>query len=296
MTTENSVPKLPTQRLLLASSLLAIASAPLAYAVEGMFTPDQLPEIMSDLRAKGLKVDSDQISDLTGFPMGAVVSLGGCTASFVSPKGLVVTNHHCAYGSIQYNSSEGQNYLEDGFLASNLEAELPAAPGSRIYVTVDFDDVTDQVTGDLAEDLSGEERFAAIETNRKALIADCEEDEGHRCNVSSFYGGLQYKLIKQLEIKDVRLTYAPAGPIGKYGGDIDNWQWPRHTGDFAFYRAYVSPDGKSADYSEDNVPFEPDHHLKVSAGGLDDGDFVMVAGYPGRTSRYARTCRSAEHL
>jgi hypothetical protein len=253
-----------------------------------MFTPDQLPEIAKDLRAKGLKMKPEQISDLTGFPMGAVVSLGGCTASFVSPQGLVVTNHHCAYGSIQYNSTEEQNYLEDGFLAKNLEAELPAAPGSRIYVTVNLNDVTEKVTGGLKAELSGEERFAAIDANRKALIAECEADEGHRCRVSSFYGGLQYKLIKQLEIKDVRLTYAPAGAIGKYGGDIDNWMWPRHTGDFAFYRAYVSPDGKSADYSEANVPFEPAHHLKVSAAGLDDGDFVMVAGYPGRTSRYMR--------
>lgn len=276
------------RRILLASSILALSAAPAAHAVEGMFTPDQLPEIAKDLRAKGLKMKPEQISDLTGFPMGAVVSLGGCTASFVSPQGLVVTNHHCAYGSIQYNSTEAANYLEDGFLADELSAELPAAPGSRVYVTVDVDDVTAQVTGDLSDSLSGEERFAAIDMARKGLIADCEADEGHRCQVASFYGGLQYKLIKRLEIKDVRLVYAPAGPIGKYGGDIDNWMWPRHTGDFAFYRAYVSPDGKSADFSEDNVPFVPPHTLKVSAGGLDDGDFVMVAGYPGSTSRYTR--------
>ncbi|MGB6228772.1 MAG: S46 family peptidase, partial [Litorimonas sp.] len=274
---------------LLASTLLAVAFLPAStQAVEGMFTPDQLPEIAKDLRAKGLKMDPDQLSDLTGFPMGAVVSLGGCTASFVSPQGLVVTNHHCAYGSIQYNSTEEQNYLEEGFLASDFDAELPAAPGSRIYVTVELDDVTDRVTGGLSDALTGEARFAAIDSARKRIVSECEEDEGHRCRVASFYGGLQYKLIKQLEIKDVRLTYAPAGPIGKYGGDIDNWMWPRHTGDFAFYRAYVSPDGRSADYSEDNVPFEPEHHLKVSGEGLDDGDFVMVAGYPGSTSRYTR--------
>lgn len=275
---------------MLASSILALGMAysfP-ANAVEGMFTPDQLPEIAKDLRKKGLKMKPSQISDLTGFPMGAVVSLGGCTASFVSPQGLVVTNHHCAYGSIQYNSTEENNYLEEGFLAANFEAELPAAPGSRVYVTVDVDDVTADVTGDLSDTLIGEARYAAIDSARKSIVADCEEDEGHRCRVASFYGGLQYKLVKSLEIKDVRLVYAPAGPVGKYGGDIDNWMWPRHTGDFAFYRAYVSPDGKAADYSEDNVPFTPDHTLKVSAAGLDDGDFVMVAGYPGRTSRYTR--------
>lgn len=276
------------QHISLTSAVLALTSMPAAYAVEGMFTPDQLPEIAMDLRAKGLKMDPSQISDLVGFPMGAVVSLGGCTASFVSPQGLVVTNHHCAYGSIQYNSTKEKNYLEKGFLAENLEAELPAAPGSRIYVTVKLTDVTDLITGGLPSNMAGEPRFSAIDSNRKSVVAECEEDEGHRCRVASFYGGLQYKLVKQLEIKDVRLTYAPAGPIGKYGGDIDNWQWPRHTGDFAFYRAYVSPEGKSADYNKQNVPYQPQYNLKVSAEGLDDGDFVMVAGYPGNTSRYTR--------
>jgi len=276
------------QHISLTSAVLALTSMPAAYAVEGMFTPDQLPEIAMDLRAKGLKMEPSQISDLVGFPMGAVVSLGGCTASFVSPQGLVVTNHHCAYGSIQYNSTKEKNYLEKGFLAENLEAELPAAPGSRIYVTVKLTDVTDLITGGLPTNMAGEPRFSAIDSNRKSVVAECEEDEGHRCRVASFYGGLQYKLVKQLEIKDVRLTYAPAGPIGKYGGDIDNWQWPRHTGDFAFYRAYVSPEGKSADYNKQNVPYQPQYNLKVSTEGLDDGDFVMVAGYPGNTSRYTR--------
>ena len=276
------------QNMLLTNAVLALTSMPAAYAVEGMFTPDQLPEIAMDLRAKGLKMEPSQISDLVGFPMGAVVSLGGCTASFVSPQGLVVTNHHCAYGSIQYNSTKEKNYLEEGFLADNLEAELPAAPGSRIYVTIKLTDVTDLITGDLPSNVFGEARFSAIDSNRKSVVAECEEDEGHRCRVASFYGGLQYKLVKQLEIKDVRLTYAPAGPIGKYGGDIDNWQWPRHTGDFAFYRAYVSPEGKSSDYNKQNVPYQPQYNLKVSAKGLDDGDFVMVAGYPGNTSRYTR--------
>ena len=276
------------QHISLTYAVLALTSMPAAYAVEGMFTPDQLPEIAMDLRAKGLKMEPSQISDLVGFPMGAVVSLGGCTASFVSPQGLAVTNHHCAYGSIQYNSTKEKNYLEKGFLAENLEAELPAAPGSRIYVTVKLTDVTDLITGGLPTNMAGEPRFSAIDSNRKSVVAECEEDEGHRCRVASFYGGLQYKLVKQLEIKDVRLTYAPAGPIGKYGGDIDNWQWPRHTGDFAFYRAYVSPEGKSSDYNKQNVPYQPQYNLKVSSEGLDDGDFVMVAGYPGNTSRYTR--------
>jgi hypothetical protein len=258
-------------------------------AKEGMFTPDQLPEISSDLRKTGLRINPRNLTDLTAFPMGAVISLGNCTASFVSSHGLAVTNHHCARGSVQYNSTEENNYLRDGFLANERVDELPAAPGSRIYVTVKVDDVTSEVVEGLDAALSGRERFDEIDRREKALISTCEEDPGHRCQVASFFGGLQYKLIKRLEIRDVRLVYAPADAIGKYGGDIDNWLWPRHTGDFAFYRAYVAPDGSAADYSKDNVPFAPAHYLKVSAAGLDDGDFVMAAGYPGSTSRYART-------
>lgn len=270
-----------------AAAALMLAAAP-AGAKEGMFTPDQLPEIAEDLAATGLELDAATMTDLTAFPMGAVIWLGGCTASFVSPQGLAVTNHHCARGSIQFNSTEQNNYLADGFYAETLEAELPAAPGSRIYVTVDLQDVTEEVTGGLDEGLSGLERFQAIEERQKALVAACEEDKGHRCQVRAFYGGLDYRLIKTLEIRDVRLAYAPADSIGKYGGDIDNWMWPRHTGDFAFYRAYVGPDGQPADYAEDNVPYAPPHHLKVSAAGLEEGDFVMAAGYPGRTARYTR--------
>ncbi|NQY15437.1 MAG: S46 family peptidase, partial [Henriciella sp.] len=273
---------------LLTGSALAICAANSAFAVEGMFTPDQLPEIAENLKEKGLNLDPEDLTDLTAFPMGAGISLGGCTASFVSPEGLVVTNHHCARGSIQFNSTEENNYLEDGFLAATKADELPAAPGSRVYVTVDVSDVTDAVVGDLDESLSGRARFDAIDAKQKSLIAACESEDGYRCQAVPFFGGLQYKLIKRLEIKDVRLVYGPSDHIGKFGGDVDNWLWPRHTGDFAFYRAYVAPDGTPADYAEENVPFEPDHFLKVSAAGLDDGDFVMAAGYPGSTSRYAR--------
>ncbi len=223
-----------------------ISSAP---AKEGMFTPDQLPEMARDLRQTGLQLDPVELTDLTGFPMSAVISLGNCTASFVSPRGLVLTNHHCARGSVQFNSTQENNLLEKGFLAPDLQSELPAAPGSRVYVTVGVKDVTPQVTSDLTGSLSGRDRYERIQRKRKELIAECESDPGHRCQVSSFYGGLQYKLIKRLEIRDVRLVYAPADAIGRYGGDIDNWQWPRHTGDFAVYRVYVGPDGKAEDHA-----------------------------------------------
>ncbi|WP_163930347.1 S46 family peptidase [Paraferrimonas sp. SM1919] len=278
------------------ASLLALTSlvATSVTAKEGMFTPEQLPLIEKDLVKTGLEIDPKSLSSLTAFPMGAVVSLGGCSASFVSKQGLVVTNHHCARGSVQFNSTAENNYLENGFVAKSYSEELPAAPGSRIYVTVDFKDVTDKVVGGLSDTLSDRQRYDAIVDAKKALIAECEKDEGHRCSVPSFHQGLEYKLIKQLEIKDVRIAYSPADAVGKYGGDIDNWMWPRHTGDFAFYRAYVGKDGKPADYSEDNVPYIPVHSLKVSAAGLDDGDFVMAAGYPGSTQRYQRLV-NAEH-
>jgi hypothetical protein len=272
-------------KLLSAALLLSSALAAPATAKEGMFTPAQLPDIAEQLQEAGLELDPSDLTDLTGFPMGAVVSLGGCSASFVSPEGLVVTNHHCARGSVQFNSTAENNYLENGFLAAAKGDELPAAPGSRIYVTTELTDVTQRVReGTL--DMSPTDRYAAIEQRRKDITAECESEPGFRCLVASFYGGAEYTLIKRLEVRDVRLVYAPADSIGKYGGDIDNWQWPRHTGDFAFYRAYVAPDGSAADFSEENVPYAPEHHLKVNAAGLDDGDFVMVAGYPGSTNRY----------
>ena len=266
-------------------ALCALAFTGTSFADEGMWQPHQLPELESVLKAKGLEIDAKSISKLTEFPMNAVISLGGCTASFVSPKGLVVTNHHCAYGSIQYNSTPENNILENGFLAKNSSDDLPAAPGSRVYVTETVTNVTEKVIKG-TEKLSAKARYDALEKNQKQLVADCEADDNYRCNVYSFHGGLEFYLIKSLEIKDVRLAYTPAMGVGKYGGDIDNWMWPRHTGDFAFYRAYVGKDGKPAEYSEDNVPFVPDSYLSVSAKGVQEGDFVMVTGYPGRTNRY----------
>jgi len=267
---------------------LGFAFAMPVLADEGMWTPDQVPQIAAAMKEKGLKLNPEALSDLTAHPMGAIVSLGGCTASFVSDTGLVVTNHHCAYGSIQYNSTAEKNLIVDGFYAETLGDELPAAPGSRVSVTTDVTDVTQQITGGLAEEMSARDRFQAIDDRRKKMVADCEVDEATRCAVSAFHGGLQYFLTTRMTILDVRLVYAPAGAVGKYGGDIDNWQWPRHTGDFAFYRAYVGPDGTPADFAEENIPFVPKHHLAVQPQGLRNGDFVMAAGYPGRTSRYRR--------
>ena len=253
---------------------------------EGMWQPHQLPQLADELKNLGLELDPLSMTKLTDFPLNAIVDLGGCSAAFVSPEGLVITNHHCAYGSISYNSTEENNILANGFLAGSLAEELPARPGSRVYVTVAMDDVSDTVRAAISDEMSGAERYQAIENAKKALVSACEEDEGHRCEVYTFYGGLSYYLIKQLAIRDVRLVYTPSDSIGKFGGDIDNWMWPRHTGDFAFLRAYVDRDGGPADYSEDNVPFRPKYHLKVAERGPAEGDFIMLAGYPGVTNRY----------
>jgi hypothetical protein len=265
-----------------------------ANADEGMWQPHQLPDIAKQLTQAGLKLDPKSLTDLTGFPMGAIVSLGGCTASFVSDKGLVATNHHCVYGSVQYNSTPENNLLDNGFLAKSLPEELSATPGSRIYVTEEITQVTDLVKSGINSDMSGTQRYAGIDKNSKSLVAQCENDLKYRCSVVNFHGGLDYFLFKQLTIRDVRLVHAPASSIGKYGGDIDNWMWPRHTGDYGFYRAYVGKDGQPADYSLDNVPYEPKHHLKVNKSSVDENDYIMVLGYPGRTNRY-RTALEVEN-
>jgi hypothetical protein len=265
---------------------LAILSTTAAYADEGMWMPQQLPQVAKQLKAAGLKLDPATLTKLTEFPMSAIVSLGGCSASFVSPQGLVVTNHHCVYNSVAQNSRPDRDLLANGFVAHSLDEELPAAPGTRVFVTKEVLNVTDKIVTPEVAKLSGKARSDAIEKNQKTLVAACEKDEGHRCTVSSFYGGLEFYQIKQLEIRDVRLVHAPPAGVGKFGGDTDNWMWPRHTGDYGYYRAYVSKDGKAADYSKDNVPYQSKSFLKLAKEGVKEGDFVMVLGYPGRTNRH----------
>jgi hypothetical protein len=275
--------------LLAAATVAFVAGAlsPTATAVEGMWVPQQLPEIAGPLKTAGLKLTPKQLSDLTGDPLGAVVSLGGCTASFVSPQGLVTTNHHCAYGAIQLNSTPERNLIKDGFNATTQAQELSAGPNARIYVLDRIDDVTTQVRAAIQAAPDALARSQARDAIEKRLIADCEATPGYRCNLYSFFGGGTYRLFRNLEIKDVRLVYAPPGSVGNYGGEVDNWMWPRHTGDFAFYRAYVGRDGRPAAYSTDNVPYRPKQWLKIADKPLAAGDFVMVAGYPGSTNRYA---------
>jgi len=272
---------LRTGVLLVAVLLPVVASR----ADEGMWMPQQIPQLAARLQAMGFKGDPKAFADLTGQPMGAVVSLGGCTASFVSPDGLIATNHHCVTGGLQFNSTPQRNLLRDGFLAKSREEELSNGPGSRVFVTTSVTEVTDAILANLPPSLTDRQRYDTIERRMKERIAACEKG-GLRCNVASFFEGLRYFEIAQLEIKDVRLVYAPAEGIGVFGGETDNWRWPRHTGDWSFLRAYVGKDGQPASYSKDNVPYRPKHWLKVSPEGAKSGELVFVVGYPGRTQRH----------
>jgi hypothetical protein len=270
----------------LISAFVAATLASGLFAGEGMWMPEQVPQLAPELVKMGLKLDPRKLSDLTGDPMGAIVSLGGCSASFVSPQGLIVTNHHCVYSYLQFNSTPERDLIEKGFLAKSTADEIAAAPDARVWVTTSIEDVTAQVLPRAGEKLSDLGRFDRVERRRKELVRDCEKEGGVRCTVPALFEGSRYGRIKQLEIRDVRLVYAPPRGIGNYGGEVDNWMWPRHTGDFGFLRAYVAPDGRPADFAAGNVPYRPKHILKVSTADVDPGDMMMTIGYPGKTYRY----------
>jgi hypothetical protein len=254
-------------------------------ANEGMWMPQQIPALAAKLRALGFVGDPKSFADLTGQPMGAIVSLGGCTASFVSPDGLIVTNHHCVTGGLQFNSTPERNLLKDGYLAKTREEELSNGPGSRVFVTTSVVDVTAAITGGITATTTDRDRYDTIDRRVKERIAACEKD-GARCTVASFFEGMKYFEITQLEIRDVRLVYAPAEGIGVFGGETDNWRWPRHTGDWSFLRAYVGTDGRPVPYAKDNVPYRPKHWLPIAPAGVKPNDLVFVVGYPGRTQRH----------
>ncbi len=257
-----------------------------ANADEGQWQPHQLPQLKSELKRIGITIPAEKLSDLSKHPMSAIVAVTGCSASFVSPDGLIVTNHHCGYGAIQRNSTAENNYIANGFLAKTRAQELPGGPNTLIYVTEKVENVTDRVLKDLPATMPGRERYDEVQARIKTLVAECETDKGYRCSVPSFHRGMEYYRIRQLMIRDVRLVYAPSDKVGEFGGDVDNFEWPRQTGDFSFLRAYVGKDGRPADPSPDNVPYKSKDFLVVSAVGLKAGDPILLAGYPGRTSRY----------
>jgi len=273
--------------------LALFACAVGASADEGMWMPAQIPALADRLKALGFTGDAQAFADLSGQPMGAIVSLGGCSASFVSADGLIVTNHHCVQNALQFNSTPERNLLETGYVAKTKDDELSNGPGSRVSVTTQVVEVTDDLKPRLAAKLTDRERYDVVDRWTKERIAACEQD-GSRCRIASFFGGLRRFEIKQLELRDVRLAYAPPKGIGSFGGETDNWQWPRHVGDFAFYRAYVGRDGKPATFSADNVPYRPKHWLKVSPKGASPGDLVFVVGYPGFTERHETLASIAE--
>jgi hypothetical protein len=253
----------------------------------GMWMPQQLASHAEKLKSLGLEIDPAELTDPTSKTLGSIVSLGGCSASFVSDEGLVVTNHHCVQAALQFNSTPEKNLIKEGFLARTRAEEKSNGPQGRVFVTRSVKDVTARVLEGLDKIKGDKERFEAIESRQKQITSDCERGKtGTRCQVAKFFEGAQYFQIEQLELRDIRLVYAPDAGIGNFGGEIDNWRWPRHTGDFSFYRAYVGKDGQPADYSPENVPFKPAHHLKLASQPLEEGDLVLIAGYPGRTSRW----------
>ncbi len=271
---------------------------------EGMWPLGLLPRLDEErLRRKGLQLPISKIwSEGGGLAKAAVKIVNGCSASFVSAEGLIFTNHHCAHQAISRNSTEEHNWLEEGFVARTRADELPGQGSTAIQVLHSFEDVTDNVLEGMPEDLG--ERAAVLDRKESELVARCELRAHTRCYVGRFFDGIPYEgepdgrvrftLFTTLEIQDVRVVAAPPESVGSYGGEIDNWHWPRHSADFTILRAYVAPDGMPAEYDANNVPYRPDSYLEVSSEGVGPGDFVMVLGYPWRTTRHMTSVEVAQ--
>lgn len=271
-------------------AVVAVATGP-AQAPEfqnpgGMWVPPQMKDHAATLKKLGLEYDPLVLTNPLEFPLGAIVSLGGCSASFVSQDGLVVTNHHCVQGALQFNAGTVEGIIEKGYLAKTLADEKWAGPSARVFVTTAFHDVTAKVLDGIEQIEGDEARYKEIQKRRSELVKVCEKQPFTRCAVASFFEGATFYQIEQLELRDVRLVYAPHAGVGFFGGFDDNWRWPRHCGDFSLLRAYVGKDGKPADYAADNVPYQPKHFLKLASRPLRSGDLVMVTGYPGATYRF----------
>ncbi|HCY74514.1 MAG TPA: S46 family peptidase [Ignavibacteriales bacterium] len=252
---------------------------------EGMFPLSDIKSI--NLNEKGLKISVDEVYNPNGVSLvDALVKIGGCTGSFISDEGLIITNHHCVFSIVSNASTVENNYLENGFLAESREKELPAK-GLTCRITDSYEDVSAEVlnAANTSEDIS--QRTTAISKKIKEIV-DREEkkDSTIKAEVSEMFVGEQYILFRYKTINDVRLVYVPPRTIGEFGGESDNWVWPRHNGDFSFVRAYVAPDGSSTKYSESNVPYKPKKFLQVNPKGVNEEDFVFILGYPGRTFKH----------
>ena len=254
---------------------------------EGQWLPQQILAMdWQQLQARGLQLTKDQFWHPTaGGVLSAAVQISGCSAAFVSADGLVATNHHCGFGAIQQHSTVAKNYLRDGFVAHERSQELPAK-GMTVAVVRRIEDVSAKVHA--ARDKAANDLERALRTEQivRQLIAEGEKEPDTSCSVATFFEGRTYHLYFRTLLRDVRLVYAPPRAVGEFGGEEDNWEWPRHTGDFTFFRAYVGQDGKPAAHAPGNVPFKPQHFLKVGWDGVQEGDLVLVLGYPGRTERY----------
>lgn len=270
-------------RFMIGLCLAGVLSS-LIMADEGMWMPHQMKDL--NLQALGLRMNPADLYKVDGTGlMSAVISLGGATAEFVSAEGLILTNHHVAFGALQRASSAEKDYIKNGFLARTKSEEIPAA-GYVADVLLGYEEVTPRVEAALRSGMSFREIYEAVEKAEKEIIAEAEKgSKDIRCTVARMYSGNQYYLFKFKRLRDVRLVYAPPQDLGNFGGEVDNWMWPRHTCDFSFLRAYVARDGRGAEYNPDNVPYQPKSFIKISLDGVKQGDFTFVVGYPGRTYR-----------
>jgi hypothetical protein len=269
-----------------------------AKADEGMWLLPLIEKLnIGKMTELGLKLSAEDIYSLNKVCVkdAVVIFSGICTAEIVSSQGLVLTNHHCGYGSIQAHSSVDHDYLRDGFWAMSKEEELPN-PNLSVTFLIRIEDVTSQVLANVKPGMSETDRTAAINDVRQAIEKKASEGNGYRVQVASFYGGNYFYLIVYERYTDVRLVGTPPSSIGKFGFDTDNWEWPRHTGDFSVFRVYSGPDGKPAPYAKENIPLKPKHFLPVSIKERNKGDFAMILGYPGRTSRYMTSYEVNEQL
>ncbi|HIR63088.1 MAG TPA: S46 family peptidase [Candidatus Coprenecus avistercoris] len=259
-----------------------------ASADEGMWLPSLISQRIGDMQAKGFTLTAEDIYSINQACLkDAVVHFGGgCTGELISPEGLLITNHHCGYGQIQRHSSVEHDYLRDGFWAMTRAEELPN-PGLSVSFLEYMEDVTDKVLKGYKDGMSEEEREALVEKNSAKLVEEAvAEGKGLRASVEPLFYGNKYYMFVFRRYTDVRLVGAPPSSIGKFGGDTDNWMWPRHTGDFSIFRVYADKDNNPAAYSEDNVPYKPKKYFHIAAGGVKEGDFTFVYGFPGSTREY----------